>query len=348
VNAPDLAAALACFWHPVCTLEELTEARPSGRGPLPVTLLDQRLAVAIGDDGPFVLRDRCIHRSTALSVGEVDGTGLRCAYHGWRFGPDGRCDDIPSMPDGPVPSRARVDAFRAAIAHGLVWVLLDDRLDPPVPACPAFDDPTLRVVAGAPYTWPTAAPRRVENFVDLAHFAFVHDGTLGRRDEPVPPLPEIARVDGELRFAYDPPDVDVTDTALFGHSEYRLPMPLTVNIDFTLESGARRVLWMTASPVTMGSCRSFWYVSRSDAHDEPDEIHMAFQDVVLAEDEPVVCAQNPPEIPLDPGVEVSIRTDKVSIEYRRWLRELAVAVTEGPEALAAALAYQSGSVSSQV
>ncbi len=26
---------------------------------------------------------------------------------------------------------------------------------------------------------------------------------------------------------------------------------------------------------------------------------------------------------LDPGFELSVRTDKVSIEYRRWLRELA-------------------------
>ena len=26
---------------------------------------------------------------------------------------------------------------------------------------------------------------------------------------------------------------------------------------------------------------------------------------------------------LDPGFELSVRTDRVSIEYRRWLRELA-------------------------
>ncbi|MCU1378524.1 MAG: hypothetical protein JWN29_1507, partial [Acidimicrobiales bacterium] len=189
-----------------------------------------------------------------------------------------------------------------------------------------------------PYTWPTSAPRRVENFVDLAHFAWVHDGTLGRRDEPVPQLPDIHRAEGELRFDYDPPDQEVEDTAMFGSSRYRLPMPLTVDIDFTLDTGARRRLWMTASPIDSRSCRAFWLVARDDDLDEArDAHHMAFQRVVLDEDEPVVCAQDPPELPLEPGVEVSVRTDKVSIEYRRWLRELADAAEAGPEAVRATL-----------
>ena len=177
----------------------------------------------------------------------------------------------------------------------------------------------------------------IENFVDLAHFAWVHDGTLGRRDAPVPPLPDIARVGPELQFRYDPPEMAVDGEAMFGHSRYRMPMPLTVNIEFLMGGGVRRVLWMTASPVTSGSCRSFWFVARSDEReDSHDEAHMAFQYRVLEEDRPVVCNQNPPELPLD-GSELSVRTDKVSIEYRRWLRELAAAASEGPEALRAAL-----------
>lgn len=332
----DLETLLRQVWHPVCTLDELA-ASPGGVGPLAVTLLGEKLAVALVDGGPVALRDRCAHRSTALSVGTVDAGGVRCAYHGWVFAPDGRCTEIPAMPDGPIPSRACVAAFAAQVAYGLVWVCLDDRAGLPLPACPAFGDPTLRVLAGAPYTWPVGAPRRVENFVDLSHFAFVHDGSLGTRDEPVPPLPDIVRVPGELRFVYDPPEIPVEGTALFGHSKYRMPLPCTVNIEFFLASGARRVLWMTASPVTMTTCRSFWFVSRSDAWDEPDELHLAFQARILAEDEPVVGAQDPPEMLLDPGVEVSVRTDKVSIEYRRWLRELVTAAGQNPTALRAAL-----------
>ena len=334
-----LSRALARYWHPVCTLDELAAAAPR---PLAVRLLGRDLAVADlgmpGRPAPVAYVDRCPHRSTRLSVGTVERgcarPGVRCAYHGWRFAADGACTEIPAMPDGPIPRRADVDAFRADVAYDLVWVCLAEEPAAPIPPNPAWDDPEMHVVAGAPYVWPVAAPRRVENFVDLSHFAWVHDGTLGRRDVPVPPLPEIRREAGELRFAYDPPDMPTAAEALFGHSRYRMPMPCTVDIEFFLATGARRELWMTASPIDARSCRTFWTVSRDDDLDGDDAQHLAFQQVVLDEDEPVVANQDPPEMVLD-GLEVSVRTDKVSIEYRRWLRDLVAETTGAPTGAAA-------------
>jgi vanillate O-demethylase monooxygenase subunit len=116
-----------------------------------------------------------------------------------------------------------------------------------------------------------------------------------------------------------------------------MPMPLTVDIEFRLATGARRHLWMTASPLDLDTCRSFWFMSRDDDLGGDDAGYMAFQDVVLSEDEPVVCAQDPPAIPLEPGTELSVRTDRVSVEYRRWLRELVAAAARGPDELRAAL-----------
>ncbi len=319
----DLTRMLACFWHPVCTTDELA-ATPSGV--LGVRLLGRDLAVARLPGGtPVAIVDRCPHRSTRLSVGWVDGEAIRCAYHGWRWGADGRCIEIPSAPGTPVPGRFCQEAFDAAERYGMLWVRIDSRYRTTIPAMPATDDPSMRIVAGEPYTWPTAAPRRVENFVDLAHFAWVHDGTLGRRDQPVPPAPTLARVDGELRFHFEPPPIaDQSDTALVGVSDYRLPIPLTVNIDFDIAGlpGVRRHLWMTASPIDTGTCRTFWTVARNDGHDEPDEPHLEFQRIVLAEDEPVVCNQVPAELPLGAGVELNVKADRVSVEYRRWLTEL--------------------------
>ncbi len=332
----EQARMLELFWHPVCTAAELAAAAPQ---PLAVTLLGRRLALARTESGRVVaLADRCPHRSAKLSVGWVDGEEVRCAYHGWTFAGDGRCTSIPAMPDGPIPERANIAGFEVEERYGLVWVRLDGSAGTTIPAHPAHDREgrapgSMKILVGEPYTWPTAAPRRVENFVDLSHFAWVHAGTLGKRDEPVPPLPTMARVGGELQFTFDPPEMTVEETALFGHSEYRMPMPLTVSIEFFLGSGAYRHLWMTACPLDMGSCRSFWTVSRDDDLDGDDASHMEFQALVLREDEPVVCNQDPPELVLKPGFEVSVKTDKVSIEYRRWLAQLVAAAAEGGPAV---------------
>ncbi len=335
MSGADLARALELFWHPVCTLGELDEARPH---PLAVTLLGRRLAAALLDGGRVsVLADRCPHRSTRLSAGWVEQEAVRCAYHGWLWAPDGGCLEIPAIPDGPIPARARVEAHEAQVAYGLVWVRIDGAAAAGLPANPAWAEASMKVLPGRPYTWPVGAPRRIENFVDLAHFAWVHDGTLGRRDAPVPPVPEVRREQGELRFEYAPPDMEPDARALYGWSCYRMPMPLTVDIEFRLATGARRHLWMTASPVDAGTCRSFWFVSRDDDLDGDDSAYLAFQDLILAQDEPVVCAQDPSELPLDTGAELSVRTDRVSIEYRRWLRELVVAAAGGGSAVRAVL-----------
>ena len=94
--------------------------------------------------------DRCPHRESPLSIGTVTEGCLTCAYHGWTFGAYGACTEIPSMPEGPIPARARVTSYDVTVRHGLVWVRLDGSVDTSVPACPAFDDPAMKVLAGEP------------------------------------------------------------------------------------------------------------------------------------------------------------------------------------------------------
>ncbi len=150
----DLCRALEYFWHPVATLSELQE---SG-GVMATRLLGRDLAIAhLGVDpaggatiGAWV--DRCPHRSTRLSVGCVDGRALRCAYHGWRWAPDGRCVEIPSAPGRPVPDRFRQEAFEAAVEHELVWVRLRGHAHTRIPPMPAATDPTMRLTHGSPYS----------------------------------------------------------------------------------------------------------------------------------------------------------------------------------------------------
>lgn len=326
------------FWHPVCTRKELEGAAADGNRPLAVRLLGEDLVIAQIGETPAAFPDRCLHRSTKLSVGCVEATGIRCAYHGWLYDAEGACREIPAMPDHPIPDDFRLRNYDTAFAYDLVWVRLDSSVDTKIPGCPAWNDDDFRCVQGDPYTWPTSAGRRLENFVDLSHFPFVHDGSLGDRRQTLVPIADIDRLNGELRFVFRPsPEMQLPDVALMAPTDYRIWMPFTVNLEFFFDDGERSQLWMTASPLASGECRSFWYTCRTADRDGDDQPHLDFQDVVLAEDLPVIEAQSPAEIPA-PADEASVLTDKVSNAYRRWLKEMSEAAAVGPEALGDVLA----------
>ena len=247
------------------------------------------------------------------------------------------------MPDHPIPDDCKVKAHDAAIEYDLVWVRLDSSLDTRIPGCPAFADAAFRCVAGEPYTWPTSAARRLENFVDLAHFPFVHDGTLGDRRQTRVPIAKVDRLNRELRFQFVPsPEMQLPGVALMAPTDYRLWVPFTVNLEFFFPDGERSQLWMSASPLESGVCRSFWFTCRTADRDGADQPHLDFQALVLSEDLPVIEAQDPPEIPA-PAEEYSVRTDKVSIAYRRWLKELSRAADDrrGGGGPAASIRYAS-------
>ena len=72
---------------------------------MPVRLLGQPI-VAFRDDAgvAHVLSDICVHRGGSLSAGSKVGNSVQCPYHGWRFGADGVCTQIPAQPDLRIPA----------------------------------------------------------------------------------------------------------------------------------------------------------------------------------------------------------------------------------------------------
>ncbi|WP_137918972.1 aromatic ring-hydroxylating dioxygenase subunit alpha [Hydrogenophaga sp. 2FB] len=327
------------FWHPVCTREELEQANPSGRGPLAVTLLGEKLVVANLAGKIAVMQDRCAHRSAALSRGAVEGDQLRCNYHGWRYDASGRTVHIPACPEQPIPRKARSPAYECEMRYDLVWVRLDSSWQcTEIPYFSEWDKPEMRNVVVPSYVWNTAPERRWENFTDLSHFAFVHPGTLYDPGFDRPPVPSVDRVDGEMRFAIEPPPEmqdKLPENSPLGSFTYRCSMPYSINLVISLyRDGTTFTLWTTASPIDESHCRNFLIVSRAQKDDDPDNAHLAFQKQVLLEDQPIIESQTPAEITMD---EVSLVTDKVSNQYRKWMRELSLAALDGKDAFVKAL-----------
>jgi nitrite reductase/ring-hydroxylating ferredoxin subunit len=86
--------------------------------------------------------NQCPHRGMRLSFGTVDEKGrLACRYHGWRYGPDGKCAAIPAHPDRPPPDDVAVPTYASAERDGLIWVALSD-----APALPAIAGPEERLL----------------------------------------------------------------------------------------------------------------------------------------------------------------------------------------------------------
>jgi vanillate O-demethylase monooxygenase subunit len=326
------------FWHPVCTLRELEQSNPAGAGPLSRHLLDEPLVIAKLGDDIVVMRDRCAHRFSRLSAGKVVGDRLQCPYHGWQYQADGKCAHIPAQPRDPIPRKALTPAYESAERYGIIWVRLDSSWDcTSIPYCSAWENNEFkRVIVAEPYDWSSSAERRWENFTDFSHFAFVHPQTLYDPAYSEPDIVPIHRVQGELRFFMEPgKDMlgSLPPDSPLGSWTYRASMPYSINLDIRLyRDGTPFLLWTTSSPVSTDRCRNFMIIAHTDP-DLDDAAPVNFQKIVLSEDQPVIETQ-PGDLSSE---EISLRTDKVSNHYRKWLRELSIAAVDGKDAFSKAL-----------
>ena len=93
---------LARCWYPVALVREL------GDQPLGVTLLDAPLVVYRAGTDIVIADDLCPHRGVPLSMGRGDGQTVACAYHGFRFGGQGKCVRVPAHPDSAIPGKLKL------------------------------------------------------------------------------------------------------------------------------------------------------------------------------------------------------------------------------------------------
>ncbi len=157
------------YWWPVWFSEQTTDT------PVPVRILGEDLVLFREPGGRTALLARhCPHRGAELTLGRVEDGGLRCCYHGWKFGPDGRCLDMPAEPAGsPLTAETRTTAYPTREAAGLVFAYLGPD---PAPDLPRYDnlfrtDCIRRVSASFEHcNW----MQRAENAVDQMHSIALH------------------------------------------------------------------------------------------------------------------------------------------------------------------------------
>ena len=313
--------ALRDFWHPVAFADEVTTT------PRRVTLLDERVVVyRIGDGTPVALRDLCIHRGTPLSLGWVEGDIITCAYHGWSYRPDGVCVRIPSVDEErAIPAKARVDAYRAVERYGLVWVCLGEpRAD--IAEFPEYDDARFHVYYRSQDDWAASGPRLIENFVDTAHFAWVHPGILGDRERPRVPEITVRKHDWTIEVELRMPSAGGLQTgAQDTHIWDEVTLPMTVRQVRTDAAGRHNVIFLAISPLSAKRLRRFIRSMRDFDLDAPDEPFRAQSELVQSQDRAIVEEQRPEELPVDLAEEMHVRgPDDPAVVYRRALAALGI------------------------
>jgi 5,5'-dehydrodivanillate O-demethylase len=160
------------FWHPVYRSQDLAAGRAK-----PITMLGERFTLYRAHDGQAHLVDfRCSHRGAQLSLGWVEDDGIRCRYHGWKFGPDGQCVEQPGE-DPAFARKVRIRTYPTREYVGLVFAYLGDGEPPPFKQYPDFDRPGV-IVTDPPERVPCSFWNRLEN--DRAHVSWTHRSTATR------------------------------------------------------------------------------------------------------------------------------------------------------------------------
>lgn len=323
----DASSPLRNYWYAVRRSADV------GDTPAAVQLLGERLVLWRSGGQITALKDLCIHRGSPLSIGWVEDGGIVCAYHGWRYDKLGACTRIPALPaDRTIPPKARVTAYHCQERYGLVFVCLGEpRM--PIPDFPQLEDPGYHsFLCDATPAWRASAARVVENFCDIAHLAWVHNGLLGERERPEAPDITVQTLDHEIRFTVaavatqgtpgSSGQADVADHQL----TYRMLLPFTVAQERVISNGRRRYLFQFTTPIAEHESDRFLFVSRNFDLDAPDQPFLEFTRIVGAQDKNIVERQRPEELPVDLSEELHLRgPDGPAVAYRRMLRELGLA-----------------------
>jgi phenylpropionate dioxygenase-like ring-hydroxylating dioxygenase large terminal subunit len=314
-------------WHPVAELDAL------GAGPLAVRLLGEDLV--LWRDGAGALHawpDRCPHRGARLSLGRVCNERLECAYHGWQFDAAGQCVKVPALPGFVPPSGHRVAAFEVQAAHGLAWVRLAGSHQE-MPPFEAEGDARLRKLNCGPYDVDTSAPRIVENFLDLSHFAFVHEGWLGARgfeamaDYMVEEMPNGLRAT-QCKAWQPQSNLHSTAPAQVEYT-YEVTGPYSAVLTKIPEAGSvavpdwRESIALFICPLEEERSRVWFRLAVADFESGDDKLR-AFQDTIFRQDQPVLESQSPKQLPLDLRAELHTAADRASSAYRRYLSRTAI------------------------
>lgn len=206
-----MGALLRRYWTPITRSVDAPE--PDGP-PVRARLFGENFVVFRDTNGRVgVLDELCMHRGASLAVGRVEGCGIRCLYHGWKFAADGTIMETPNQPDSRFKEKLRAPAYPVREAGGLIWVYLG-----PPDKEPEF--PNYSWMAERPAGETRRPPTRVgyrhnwiqglEGVVDSSHVGILHQSEV--QDAKDGDYENVRIIQDKFPTADDAPTIEVRDT----------------------------------------------------------------------------------------------------------------------------------------
>ena len=114
------------YWVPAALSEELPAP---GCPQVRTRLMGEDLIVFRDPAGRVgLVHEFCQHRGASLYFGRVEEGGIRCSYHGWKYGFEGQCLDMPNEPaDSNFKHKICQTAYLCVERGGLVWAYMGPR-----------------------------------------------------------------------------------------------------------------------------------------------------------------------------------------------------------------------------
>ncbi|MBE9115570.1 aromatic ring-hydroxylating dioxygenase subunit alpha [Lusitaniella coriacea LEGE 07157] len=139
----------------------------------PVTLLGKDLAIYRNADGKAIAIDAyCPHMGAHFAEGTVDGKGLRCFFHNWKFDEQGNCIDVPCLGKA-LP--LQIKTWHTAERYGMIWVWVGkDIPQQPLPYVPELKYDECDALLGSRFLKNCHPNVVMINAIDAHHFNTVH------------------------------------------------------------------------------------------------------------------------------------------------------------------------------
>lgn len=307
------------FWYPLARTAQL------GDKPLKVRALRHDFVLFRDRGGTaHCLADICAHRNGSLSAGSVQDDCIQCPYHGWRYGGDGVCRRIPTLPDGAdIPGGARVDAYPVDERYGLVFAFLGDlpaAERPPILAAPEWGAEGWTTVT-MEYLWRAHYERVMENGIDATHAEFSHadaSATAGSfqrgRDTQYVLTEPVGDWDGS--YTIDSPQM----TLIQGYSG---AVQGWAHMNFSLgkERGDFRFYYYV-TPIDETACRRYLLHARNFRHGEQMDAELIATNWKFEKEDRDLLEAIRPVVPArDYGHDLLLPEEQIMARYRKQLRE---------------------------